>query len=118
MPYRDRGPLTWSTDPDLFDFHRRLIALRTRHRLDTGPLTLVGNDRRDDCLSYRRPGADGGAVVCVFNFGPDAEVSVAVGSGLNCDAVDVWSGDVARVDHGAARVALPRNDFAILVLAR
>jgi cyclomaltodextrinase / maltogenic alpha-amylase / neopullulanase len=115
-PYRDRGPVTWSDDPDLFDFHRRLIALRTRHRLDEGPLTLVDNDRRDDCLSYRRPGADGRPVVCVFNFGPDAEVTVAVGSGLTGGAVDVWNGDVVRVDDGDVRVVLARNDFAILAL--
>jgi glycosidase len=115
-PYRDRGPVTWSADPDLYDFHRRLIALRTRHRLDSGPLTLVDNDRGDDCLSYCRPGADGRPVVCVFNFGPSAEVTVRLGSGLTCDAVDVWSGRVARVDDGAVRVALPLNGFAILAL--
>jgi hypothetical protein len=52
----------------------------------------------------------------VFNFGPDAEVTVALGPGLACDAVDVWTGRTTRVDDGAVRVALARNEFAILAL--
>jgi glycosidase len=58
-PYRQRTPVAWPANPDLLEFHRRLIALRKKHQLGLGSLAMVDNDRPDDCLSFGRPGDPG-----------------------------------------------------------
>jgi cyclomaltodextrinase / maltogenic alpha-amylase / neopullulanase len=113
-PYAQRGPVSWPSDPDLVQFHRRLIALRKEHELGSGPLLVVDNDRPDECLSYSQPGPDGLPIVCLFNFGPPAQVRALLASPLSGTATDLWTGRCVGVDTGEARVGLGRNEFAIL----
>jgi cyclomaltodextrinase len=116
-PYRHRHPVSWRDDGELVDFHRRLIALRTGHRLGSGPLTVMDNDRRDDCLSYSQPGACGHPVVCVVNFSAPTEVGVQLGPSLSGSAVDLWTGRRVPIEEHRVKVTLARNEFAILELA-
>jgi hypothetical protein len=63
------------------------------------------------------PGTDGRPVVCVFNLGPAAPITVALDSVATCEATDLWSGRTTHVDGGLVTVPLLSNEFAILELA-
>jgi cyclomaltodextrinase len=115
-PYHQRECVTWLEDADLFEFHRRLITLRCDHVPGTGPLTIVDNDRGEECLSLSQPDTHGLPLVSVFNFGPPADVTLTLEHGLTCTALDLWSGRSTHVDGGVLSVALGRHEFAILEL--
>jgi cyclomaltodextrinase len=115
-PYRQRTPVRWPVNADLMQFHRRLITLRKEHQLGLGPLTVVDNDQ-PGCLSYSQPGVGGQPVVSLFNFGPATQVGVDVGSGITCEAVDLWSGHRTAIDDGKISLGMAHNAFSILQLA-
>jgi hypothetical protein len=115
-PYHQRECVTWLEDADLFEFHRRLITLRSDHVLGTGPLTMVDNDHGDECLSLSQRDTHGLPLASVFNFGPPADITLTLERGLTCTALDLWSGRSTHVDDGVVSVALGRHEFAVLGL--
>jgi cyclomaltodextrinase / maltogenic alpha-amylase / neopullulanase len=117
-PYRQHGVVSWVENPDLWEFHRRLIELRTLHQMHSGPLAVLGNDRPEQCVSYGQPGRAGRRLVCVLNAGPASDVTTHTGSTVASRALDLWSGETTSVVDGDVRVRLDENAFAILQLDR
>ena len=114
-PYARTGPVTWPVDAELTEFHRRLIALRNAHDLGSPGLTLLENDSAEQCLSYSRPGGSF-PLVCLFNFGPDAEIVVDVQTQGSSTAEDVWSGGTTAVRDAQVSLRLDQHAFALLRL--
>jgi cyclomaltodextrinase / maltogenic alpha-amylase / neopullulanase len=115
-PYARTGPVTWPVDDELTEFHRRLIALRNAYGLGSPGLTLLDNDSAEQCLSYSRPGASPFPLVCLFNFGPDAEIVVDVQIQGSRTAEDVWTGRTTAVRDAEVSLRMDQDAFALLRL--
>lgn len=115
-PYARTGPVSWPVDPGLTEFHRRLIALRNAHDLGSPGLTLLDNDAAEQCLSYARPSRSTLPLVCVFNFGPDAEIEVDLPTRGVSTAEDLWTGATTQVRGDRISLRMGADAFAILRL--
>jgi glycosidase len=117
QPYARTGPVAWPADPELTEFHRRLIALRSTYGLGSPELTLLDNDSPEHCLTYLRPVNPSISLLCVFNFGPATLVTVELPSRVPCSGEDLWAGGTTAVADGRVSLRLDDDGFAVLRLA-